>query len=343
MQDKFNFFGINTTVETDDPKFLYMVKSSLDYFKPKGEEQFKPADYRYLKVRYSKHSILAETISQQFLKIGRGLYISDNQYLCFLGRIGVRIRFLHEGIIVEACPLRMQHPITTVKRLLKSCIIGEDYFYLARILVLYPVFWILEHTKHIFLLHASAVNYKGKGLIFAGLSGVGKTILALKFTLDAGAKFICDNFLLWDEKTVYPFPEFVRLPKDAKLFISNISKLQKKHLTRFKREYFTLHKSFISVPTKPSALFITNLSDKMSIKKLSKAIAMDRLLLLNDKSREFHHYHAIGLMDYIDKNREKSCYQQRVVSLERFLENLSLYELSISNKEEPIERLKSWI
>jgi hypothetical protein len=54
------------------------------------------------------------------------------------------------------------------------------------------VFGIVLYRRRVFALHASAVEYDGKAVLFCGPAGVGKSILAAAF-LQKGARFISDD------------------------------------------------------------------------------------------------------------------------------------------------------
>ena len=62
----------------------------------------------------------------------------------------------------------------------------------VRVLFLSVVLGIVLHKKEKFPLHASAVEYNGKAILFAGQRGIGKSTLAAGF-LKRGSKFISDD------------------------------------------------------------------------------------------------------------------------------------------------------
>ena len=79
----------------------------------------------------------------------------------------------------------------------------EDWFFSVTFPVLYyPVFWYLEYFLHTHMLHASAIEFKGKGVVICGMEGIGKTSLTLSLLQDENARFFSDNLILYDEKKV---------------------------------------------------------------------------------------------------------------------------------------------
>ena len=75
----------------------------------------------------------------------------------------------------------------------------------------FPLAWSLERSRGWEILHASAVEKGGKGLVLAGHGGAGKSTLALSMLADPEVKFISDNLIFHDGSSVYSLPEPVRL------------------------------------------------------------------------------------------------------------------------------------
>ncbi len=81
-------------------------------------------------------------------------------------------------------------------------------------LVYYPILFDLE-KRNVFPLHASAVTYRGKGLLMPGLPGVGKSTLSLALLCHEGSRFLSDNIVLYDGQKVYPFHEPIKLDENS--------------------------------------------------------------------------------------------------------------------------------
>lgn len=80
----------------------------------------------------------------------------------------------------------------------------------------YPLFWLLETLLGWHVMHASAISYRGAGIVLGGLAGVGKSTLAayLHFHL-SNVAVLTDNFLPYDGERVHAFPEPSRLSPEA--------------------------------------------------------------------------------------------------------------------------------
>ena len=345
MEKKLNFFGIETIVESDNQAFLDMAEGSLSFFKQANNKNAPIFKDRKLRVRLFLNDRLdIEKASLGFSKIGTDAFIKDKECLFGIGRLAVKIADSDGILNVFACPRRFNNPKTSLKTFLLYNFAAKkiDFFPLIRMLILFPVFTLLEQEKNIFLLHASAVEFNGRGIIFSGLNSVGKSMMALALTLDKGAKFLTDNFLLFGEDHIYPFPEYIRLRDDAMRLIANISKLENPLTRRYGRNHYILDDKFIAGVICPKILFFPQLSEKKFVRQISKDVAIDRLLLVNDHVKEFHNYNFIGLMSYaIDKN--KSFYKKRIETLEKLLSRLSVYEIGIGESAKLADTLEKVI
>lgn len=78
-------------------------------------------------------------------------------------------------------------------------------------LVYYPCLWWLERHRGIHPLHAGAVSTPRGAVLLAGLSGVGKSTLALALMGEPGVRFLSDTFVLYDRFRLYPLVEPILL------------------------------------------------------------------------------------------------------------------------------------
>lgn len=336
MEKSLNLFGINTFIESDSQAFLDMAEASLTFFKRTNNKNIPLFSDSKLSVKFLLNDRLdIEEASLGFSKIGTGAFINGKEYLFGVGRLAIKITYDNGAMNVFACPRRFKNLKTSLKTTLLYGFFQMriDYFPLIRMLILFPIFALLEQEKNIFLLHASAVEFNGKGIIFAGLNAIGKSIMALALTLDKGAKFITDNFLLFNENLIYPFPEYIRIRDDASELIANIFKLQSPLTRRYGRNHYILDDKFIAGQTRPRILFIPQLSEKKFMRRIDKDSALDRLLLINDHVKEFQHHNFIGLINYAAPHKRESSYKKRIEVLEKLISNLSIYEIGVNNRE----------
>lgn len=337
MLEKFNFYGINTIVESDEVEFLNILRQNLCFFNNAGDRNLDVLDKMTLHVGYQrkKEENLSSAI-KGYNKIGNNAYVLNNSYIFLHYGLIVRITLADNNVQVDARPCHSNN----FKGYIRQKIINRknDYFLLIRYLVLFPVFYILEKKRNIFLIHGSAISYNGMGILIAGLAGIGKSTAAISLTLkpDNSVKFLTDNFLLYDKEYIYPFPEYIRVHDDMLSIIGDISKLGAPDIRRYKRNHYILKSEYISSRITPNVLFIPFLADSSYIKEISKTVALDRLLLSNDHVKEFHTYHHICLVDFLTYS-EESTYKKKIKILEMMLSKIAIYEVGVTRMHAPIE------
>lgn len=335
MKSRLFLFGINITIESNDSDFLETVNGNLYFFKKESVKNPPLIKNENLHISYLKNNRDDfKKIVKGHRKIANNVYISGNNYIFSDGNLMVQITKEDTSIKVLAQPAFRK----TIMGLVKIAILSleKDYFLLVRKLIMFPAFYLLEKKLNIFLLHGSAFAYEDRGVIMAGATGVGKTTAAIFLTLEAARdiKFLTDNFLLFDKDYIYPFPEYIRLHDDTLSIIRNISKLGQPIIRRHGRNHYELKEEFISGRIRPKVLFIPSLSEEDHFKKISPDMATDRLLSANDQVKEFHNYHQIGLLDYLDYE-EGSIYKKRIEALDRLLSGIDIYEVSIKKGQSP--------
>ncbi|MFH1310762.1 MAG: hypothetical protein ABIH85_08835 [Candidatus Omnitrophota bacterium] len=345
MEKQLNLFGIKTTIESDDSQFLHVAEESLSFFKKisvKNEEIFKDTA---LEVTFlTSKKVSPSSVVSGFSKIGNNAFVKENEYVYFYGPFVVKMARKGKKIEILAQYRRGMSLRKSTEDLIKNLTKRHsDYFLLIRMLILFPLFTLLEREKGIFLMHGSAVKFQGEGIIFAGLASVGKSIAALSLTLDKNARFLTDNFLLFNEDYIFPFPEYVRVSHDAQSLIAGVSQLGKSVLRRFKRNYYVLNDDFISSKIQPKVLFIPRLVEKADyIRKIFLETALDSLLLANDHVKEFHNYHFCGLLNY-GYDSSESIYKRKIRTLECLLSKVDIYEIGIPKSLKPSDYLEGVI
>jgi hypothetical protein len=78
-------------------------------------------------------------------------------------------------------------------------------------LINFPLWYYAEHYRAVSLLHAGALQWQGKGIVLAGLGGIGKTTFAVSALMSGKARFLSDNLVFYDTRSLYPVPEPVAL------------------------------------------------------------------------------------------------------------------------------------
>lgn len=87
----------------------------------------------------------------------------------------------------------------------------RTFFKLLYYALYFPMAWKMEISRGWELLHASAVEKEGRGLILAGHGGAGKSTLALSLMADPSFRLVSDNLIFHDGERIYALPEPVRL------------------------------------------------------------------------------------------------------------------------------------
>jgi len=163
------------------------------------------------------NSLLSSLVKDEaFLQIGDNTFLSRTKVVT-LKKIGRRHKVLLEfeqkgrQLFVNA-----HFPWKGLKDSFRHTFLSrakeEVFFALTYPLVYYPAFWYLENNHKTHFLHASAIQYEGKGILFCGLEGIGKTSLALSLIKDSeNARFLSDNLVLYDSQRVYPCYELIRV------------------------------------------------------------------------------------------------------------------------------------
>jgi len=337
MKKALNIFGIEVTVESDDEKFLKTAEEDLWFFRDQSDKNIPLAGGQRLHVVYSRDQKVGfERLTRGYGKIGNNAFINSDKYVFIEMGLVIEISGKDGNLSVKATPLFRKGIRGAVKKVLLSK--RSDYFLLVRHLIVFPVFHLLERKPGLFLLHGSAVDYNGTGIVIAGPAGVGKTSAVISMTLntDKRARFLTDNFLLFDSEYIYPFPGYIRLSDNMVDIIENISMLGAPSVRRFNRNHYILDNDYIAGRTRPGILFIPALSEEEEVIPISADVALDRLLLANDNAKEFHMYSNMGLMAYMDRYT-RSVYRERMRVLEQFLSKIRIYELHIK-KTRPLAR-----
>jgi len=331
-----NVHGVSVRINSSD-NFELFVKNTLTYFFVDVKNQSKSDICVDIdlgsEVDYNSYLYKA-------IKIGRNAYIKDSFFYCTAGDYFVIAEKSGESINIKVSLVKASSIKENLKRKIKAIIRPHDKYLLARHYIIFPLFSLLYNLKNINVLHASAVNIGGKGIIFSGLSGVGKSTLSIASVIMDKGSFITDNYLLYDDSKIYPFPEWIRLNKKSYKLTGVdktgvVGKITPSFFYRFGRNYHQLDSNSISAPVKCSAFVQLFLGDKFSANIISAEKAIDRVILNNAHVKEFPEHSLIGLLPYLLENRTFQN-NSMVKSLKSILTNSVIYEIVI-NREDSIE------
>ncbi len=164
-------------------------------------------------------------------------------------------------------------------------------------LIYYPLFYYLERNEHLFLLHASAFDLNQKGVIIAGLGGIGKSTLALgAITLADECKFLSDNLILYDTKQIYSVQEPIALDSYSKKLIGQTEKYLSPQniVSSHDRMYYTLQPKVTSHSSVPKFLFWCQWGNTNRVIPIERKKCINNLLNMNLLAREVRQYYEFA-------------------------------------------------
>jgi hypothetical protein len=92
---------------------------------------------------------------------------------------------------------------------------AEAWDQLVQYVIYFPVCWFLERERGLHLLHASCVELQNGAALFPGLSGVGKSTVAMYLLAKMRGRLLSDNLVLHDHERVYACPEPILLAAEG--------------------------------------------------------------------------------------------------------------------------------
>ncbi|MFC1809089.1 hypothetical protein ACFL3D_03100 [Candidatus Omnitrophota bacterium] len=164
----------------------------------------------------------------------------------------------------------------------------EFFFELTYPLIYYPLFWYLEQRHNKYLLHASAFESKGKGIIICGLEGIGKTTLSLALNSTGSDQFLSDNLVLHDMQYAYGCYELLRLHsgEDKELWDGKFSQVNEFRTVKnfYRPKISTTGKVDVDIVLFPS------FGQQYNVTQLTAIAASNKAVRLSYLARELEHY-----------------------------------------------------
>lgn len=158
-------------------------------------------------------------------------------------------------------------------------------------MIYYPSFWRLEQ-RGLLPLHAAAVDVAGKGMVFCGLPGSGKSTLSVAALSLPGARLLSDNIIFYDKQSVYSCPEPVLVDdRSVELIGASSSLLQPlggRHV--FDRSWCHVGRERLTQRTQPRIFFFVGLGADTVVRPLSAEAAYERFTSANWIAKELRRY-----------------------------------------------------
>ena len=326
-----NVHGVAVKIAVGDTKLAEFIHANFFHFVERGVDDLQPdIDVKitgYWNVQNAP--VFSPPRSKASTILGNGLLWNRSRMYWESPRVRTSIAFSDHTLSVTGDYVeRIDHTIRR-KLLRKRSILYQNYQTLMRYTIHYPIFWLLESSRHIGLLHASAVEKDGKALIFTGLNGCGKSTLTTNLWRHQGYKLLSDNFLLHDENTLYGFPEVVRINTR----ITDPAMIEKSFpFPIYQKRQYVLSSRLISLHANPAAIFFTTIGEKTKITSIKPERMMTWLSRISRFLGEFTHNTYLEFFTPQDTppNFSVDDWQTRTwLNLRRLIETTRCYELEI--------------
>ncbi len=161
----------------------------------------------------------------------------------------------------------------------------------------FPLAWHLETRRGWELLHASAVERRGRGLILAGHGGSGKSTLALSLMADPSVRFISDNLILHDGSRVYSLPEPVRLdPSSLEAIRASGYRPEPSRLplTAHPKPTYRVEPSRCAAEAEAGAIVLLRFGPRSLVRKMTPGETGAHLVAARDLVREVEGYRSVA-------------------------------------------------
>ena len=277
---------------------------------------------------YKKKSFA--NLGEEINKIGNLALLNDNTLVFQNHGLIYLIKKKEKNISIIVNRQKKNDVISKSKNLIKNIFLKIDNYSIIRQSIILPVIWVLSRKFNIHSLHGGATSFNNCGLIFSGLAGVGKSNLTLFMTQIKKFKFLSDNFLIFDKRYLYPFPDWIRIMDDSKKIMPELNNfLNQNSLQRNNKNYFKLLSNQISKKIKPKTFLFTEIGKTCNLKKVKTDYAIKRIIASKNQVKEFPEHSFIGLLDLLYKN-EKFNFESEIKTLRSFLKKNSCFIFTIN-------------
>jgi len=280
------------------------------------------------------------SITKGYDRLGYKLYIKESSVVCINGswllwkyevdkegKININIYFTTQDD---------NYLIKLARRILRGIspaqINREKFLFITRIGIHFPIFFVLRTNENIEVMHAAAVEKDGNAVVLVGYDGVGKSTLAMYLCLKNNFQYVADNFLLYDEKCIYPFVESARLSEDSVKQLSLPWTGNKVHGRVEVLPQICTSRLSLNV----AAIFFNYISGEDSlgkIEKTNKRKLKNRILAMENYLPEFIDYKQfLSVVKLTESIHYRS--SSRARPLDEFLNNSQLYLLKKCRMED---------
>ena len=202
-------------------------------------------------------------------------------------------------------------------------------------LIFMPCFFYLERIQKHRLIHASAFEHRGKGIILTGLGGVGKSTLSLAALLWPENRFLSDNIIFYNDEKIYslksPIAADQKIVEQYEIIKNKL--VAKQFNSHFNRMYYDLKQEFCVDQLMPEYLFWlqqSNVNLIIPMKNQNRDRNIVKINFLTDHLREYYIFAAA--FDFIlTKDKILADY---LSNLHNFLESINCFILKFRPDDE---------
>ena len=288
-----------------------------------------------------------DSITKDLSKVGKTLFVGEDRVVCvdkpwliwefkLLGKDKYRIKIYYS-----------KSKSSTIRNIIKKYIgipsskitNNERLMYVSRIGIHFALFNYLKNKKNINVIHASSVGVNNKAHVLLGFDGIGKSTLAIYLAKNNNYEIISDNFLLHDEKYIYPLPETSRLNEDS-IGILDLNSIGNKV---YGRRQVSLANHLSRSKYCCRALYFNTISDNVSLSSISNMEVKNLISSMDCFLPEFIDYNRFrAVVGLVDENIKP----YKVDVLAQFLNNIKykyvLTKNDISSIGEVAKRVNQW-
>ncbi len=299
--------GIGFVSRTDSRLFHRYVQASYAYFL--SQDPLPAGVWRIDSTLLFRSQIEVPKLTT-FIKLGYGLYCRENELYYDKGGLRVSVTLDPQE---KRMQIRSSFRITPVERLRK--LVGYTYraprylrvfrfLELLRHHLHFPIFWLLEKDRGIYLMHGAAFQNSRDNIVWVGMNGAGKSTALFQEMSDPETKFLTDNYVLFDEEFVYAFPDTVRLSDQTLALLSQSDRgsdfLVSTGLRFGERTVFRVIGSRIVEKFKPTEIAFVVLSLEAFSREFSPERLNGWIGIVDDYVAEFQNYSFWETLHFLD-------------------------------------------
>ena len=211
-------------------------------------------------------------------------------------------------------------------------------------LIYYPICWYLLEHRGMHLMHASGLEINGKGILFPGMPGAGKsTVSAYLFSAFRG-QFLSDNLVFYDEQKVYscvepilltPFSRSLLDPADTRLRFTDTD-------AEYGRKVMLVDPKALVSETRPRIICLLRLSKGTYRKPVTTSEAVSRIMDCNELAGEVKRFYGYtSVMNSLLTERVLA--RERVDALYKLLQGVDCYEVGMKQGLDPKSEIEKTI